>query len=173
MRDVRLLICIDSILSTDGIWRPPAERVRPRRPYSNDVVVTWCNMSTKTFVAVTPQTLLPLDAVNNTLTLAKEQITVEVNNLGAFRESYSLSPIVKNVGRVTLTIVGLDTGSLTWLMSYDAVLELLDWMSSTQTWVGVQFEIWHGIRRVGGGTLQQGARTVPTARPGPRPAGHG
>ena len=173
MRVIRLLICNDSILPTDtsrvtsgGIWRPPAERVQPRRQYSNDFVVTWCNMSTKTFVAITPQTLLPQNAVNSTLTLAKEQIAVEVKDSGAFRESHFISPIVKDAGRVTLTIVSLDTGSLTWLISYEAVLELLDWMSSTQTWAGVQFEIWHGVRRVGGGTLEQGARTVP-------PAGHG
>ena len=172
MRDIRLLICIDSVLPTDtsrvalrGTWTPPAERVRPRRTLSNGGVVTWCNMSTKTFVAITPQNLLPQNAVNSTLNLAKDQIMDQVDDLGTFRESYFTSPIIRNAGRVTLTIVSLDEGSLTWLMSYDAVLELLDWMSSTQTWAGVGFEIWHGIRRVGGGTVQQGARRVP-------PGGH-
>ena len=124
--------------------------------------MTWCNKSTETFVAITPKYRLPRNALNNTLTLAKDQIMGHVANSDMFRESYTISPIIKDAGRVALTIVSLDKGSLTWLMSYDAVLELLDWMSSTQTWVGADFEIWHGIYRVGGGRVQQGIRNAPT-----------
>ena len=170
-RNIRLLICIDSILPTatssviaKETWTPPAEQLQPRRLYSHDGVVTWCNMSTTTFVAITPQNSLPRNSLNNTLTLAKDQITEYVDNLDTSCDSYSASPINKSAGRVALTIVSFDQGLLTWSMSYNAVLELLDWMSSTQTWVGVEFEIWHGVHRVGGGTMQQGIRKVP---PGP------
>ncbi len=53
-----------------------------------------------------------------------------------------------------LTINEATGKKLKWSIFGDAVGELLDWMTTTSTWVAVQFFIFHGSDELGSGVLQ-------------------
>jgi len=132
---------------------PPASRA-PRSLLSvTQTAPIWCAYHTSTFITITTGPSLSSDKVNWTLTAAAVHIQNSLHSFGD--RNVDGGNFLFNVYLdLQLTIDEARGEKLRWSVMADAVGELLDWMTTTSTWVAVQFFIVDGSDEVGSGVLQ-------------------
>ena len=98
--------------------------------------------------------------LNTTLTTAIEQTSEQVERYGdgpVYGGKYRLN--ILNI--VYLQVAEVNGEVLKWSVLYDAVKELLDWMTSTMQWESVQFGVYYGFDQVGNGSVELVAEVSP------------
>ena len=132
---------------------PPAIKTPQSSFSTTSSARTWCAYNTSTYIIITPGAALSPVKLNTTLINGASYIQdylMEHGDGDVIGDQVRFSAFAD----LGLTINKASGKKLKWSMLKDAVGELLDWMTTTSTWEGAQFFVFHGSNQVGSGVVQ-------------------